>query len=70
MSTFARKEALKAEKNCTLWKPIFNYAVDKLDRRDNDGGVRRYSSTKHFLTYYLEKKENMEYSRVLVVMDF
>lgn len=45
MSTFSVKEALKTEKNRTLWNIIFNYGGDKLDCCDRDGGVGCTSST-------------------------
>lgn len=46
MSKFASKESLNVDKNCTLWNPIFKYAVDKQARRSHDSGVGHYSSIK------------------------
>lgn len=48
MSMFPGKDALEAETNCTLWKPIFEYVVDKLDFRDHVGGIAHYSSKRQF----------------------
>lgn len=56
MSKFPGEEALKSEKNSTLWNPIFNYSVDKLDRRDCSGPVERCSSTKELLMDYIEEE--------------
>lgn len=46
MPTFPGKEAVKAEKICTLFIPIFNYVVNKLDLCDCDSEVGSSSSTK------------------------
>lgn len=69
MSTFPLEEVLKAEKDRSLWHPIFNYNVDKLDHRDLDGGLGSNSSTNKLLFDYLEKEENVTYSRVRAAMD-
>lgn len=50
---------MKTEKNLTLWKHIFKYAVGKMDRHDVDGGVDGYILTKELLMDYLEKEEKL-----------
>lgn len=59
-----------ADNNHTLWNSMFNSAVDKLDLRHNYGGVGRYSSTEELLIDYLEKEENLAYSRECAALDF
>lgn len=39
------KKALKTEKNRKIWYPIFNIALEKLDRRDLEWGKGRYMCT-------------------------
>lgn len=63
MSMCLDGEALKSGKNSTLWNPIFNYAVNKLDRPDCDSGVSFCRSEKELLTKYLEKEKNVACSR-------
>lgn len=41
MSKFPGKGGPKGENNGVLWKPIFHYAVNKLDRSGHDGGEGR-----------------------------
>lgn len=46
MFTLPGDEALKDEKNQTLWDPVFNNALDKPDRFDRGSRIGWYSSTK------------------------
>lgn len=55
MSMFRGEETMKSEKIRMLWNPLFNYAVDKLDQRDHDSYLGRYSSTEELLMEYIER---------------
>lgn len=69
MSTLPVKEALKAEKNPTLWKSSSTSSVDKLDHRDLDVGVPCSSFNKRWVMGFLEKEVNVEYRKLCVVLD-
>lgn len=43
--------------------------MNKLDCRDSDGGVCRYSSTEELSMEYLETEENVQYSRTRAAMN-
>lgn len=69
MSTLFAQESLKAETICPVWSPIFRYTVDKLDCLDRDSDLSHYNSTKELLLDYLEKDENVAYSRANAAMN-
>lgn len=61
MSLFLLKGALRAQQNRTLCNPIFDFPVDKRDRRVHNTWVGSYSSKNEFLMDSIEKKEDLAY---------
>lgn len=52
-----------------LWKPIFNYSVDKIDLRNCNGEEDRYIFTRKLLLDYPEREKNVAYIRARAEMD-
>lgn len=69
MSTFSGKEFLNVEKSCRDLNLIFSYCADELDRREHDGVLALYRSTKDLVIDYLDKEENERYSKMISSMN-